>query len=139
MKRGGWLKRKTRLQPMSERRKSEVLRRREVVEQVRRRDGNRCQAAGLVRSVICCGPLDPHEIIPRSSWRAGYLEPDNVVIVCRAHHDWIGDNPLEAEAVGLHGWSWQRPCSIESPCRSLNPEHVQLFGECIHTNPGGTS
>lgn len=57
----------------------------------------------------CRGPLDPHEIIPRSAWRDGIYVLSNVVMVCRAHHDWIGDYPDTAHTLGLHGYSHERP------------------------------
>jgi hypothetical protein len=97
-----------RLKPISDKRLGEQQQRREVVEAAGRRDGWRCRARALVDS-RCSGPLDPHEVIPRSAWKAGYLNVDNVVMVCRAHHDWIGDHPDEAHTVGLHGYSWERP------------------------------
>lgn len=57
----------------------------------------------------CGGPLDIHEIIPRSAWRAGYLVPDNCVLICRNHHDWVDHWPDAAHVLGLHGYSWERP------------------------------
>lgn len=79
-----------------------------VVQAARDRDGNRCQAEDLVREVRCGGPLDAHEIVPRSAWSRGYLDVDNVVIVCRRHHTWIDNNPEAAHTVGLHKMSWER-------------------------------
>lgn len=83
--------------------------RREVVDAARDRDKNRCQAEHLVDEIRCGGPLDPHEIIPRSAWPAGDLDLDNVTIVCRRHHDWIDDHPAGAHELGLHRFSWERP------------------------------
>ena len=57
----------------------------------------------------CGGPDDVHEIIPRSAWAKGYLVDENCILVCRRHHDWIGDNPAAAHELGLHGFSWERP------------------------------
>lgn len=88
--------------------KAEAQQRRAVVSAAFARDGRRCVAKDIAPG-WCDGPLDPHEVIPRSAWRAGYLVLDNVVIVCRAHHDWIGENPDAAHAAGLHGYSWQVP------------------------------
>jgi hypothetical protein len=51
--------------------------------------------------------LDAHEIIPRSAWTAGWLEPSNIISVCRFHHDAIGDRPDDAHALGVHGYSWE--------------------------------
>lgn len=78
-----------------------------VVDAAWERDGGRCQARLYVPSVRCAGQLDPHEIIPRSAWAAGAYVLDNVLMVCRAHHDWIGDNPKLAHEAGLHGFSWE--------------------------------
>lgn len=55
------------------------------------------------------GPLDVHEIIPRSVWPDGELEPSNCVLVCRIHHIWIDANPLDAHRIKLHGMSWENP------------------------------
>lgn len=85
-----------------------------VVDAAWDRDKGRCQAEVLVRDVRCGGRLDPHEVIPRSAWRDGQLVLGNVMIVCRMHHDWIGDNPNRAQELGLHGFSWQRP--LEEGC-----------------------
>lgn len=96
----------------SARREAETPERERVVAEASARDKNRCRARDLVPEVRCRGPLDPHEIIPRSAWAAGYLVLANVLTVCRAHHDWIGDHPSKggpAHALGLHGFSWDRP------------------------------
>lgn len=74
-----------------------------------------CVAKALVPSVKCKGQHDPHEIIPRSAWRDGIYVLDNVVEVCRAHHDWIDDHPDLAHKVGLHGFSWERPDARAAP------------------------
>lgn len=79
-----------------------------VIEFVARRDRG-CQARSLVPEVECGGPHDPHEVIPRSAWRAGIYDRENVLIVCRAHHRWIDHFPQIAHDRGLHGYSWERP------------------------------
>lgn len=109
MKRGGPLKRHSRLRQRSIKREEEAAERRIVVLSALARDRYTCRAKELVDAVRCAGPLDPHEVIPRSAWAAGYLVLDNVVIVCRNHHEWIGEYPDEAHAIGLHGYSWERP------------------------------
>lgn len=101
--------RRTRLSPKSKKRERDEAERRIVVEHAKIRDRNMCQARAAVPEISCGGPLDPHEIIPRSAWARGWLVLSNVLMVCRAHHDWIGDNPADAHAVGLHGFSWERP------------------------------
>lgn len=93
----------------SKRRESKRDERAALVEAVFRRDGHACVARTKVPGVRCRPRLDPHEIIPRSAWRDGYLVMSNVVTVCEAHHDWIDNNPNEAHTLGLHGYSWERP------------------------------
>jgi hypothetical protein len=83
--------------------------RRQVVTAVRARDLSRCTAAPRVPEVLCQGPLDVHERIPRSAWPGGDLVIDNCILVCRAHHDWIDDNPKLAHDLHLHGYSWEIP------------------------------
>lgn len=83
------------------------------------RDGYRCQfwwnergANHLVNygkaPAECGGPLDPHEIIPRSAWHDGQYEPSNVITICRTHHTWIDNHPTLAHELGLHGYSHER-------------------------------
>jgi hypothetical protein len=92
-----------------------------VVDAAWDRDKGRCQAETLVRDVRCGGRLDPHEVIPRSAWPGGKLVLDNVLIVCRMHHDWIGDHPVAAQSLGLHGFSWERPLMIRCEHESSLP------------------
>lgn len=73
------------------------------------RDRDRCQAEHRVPEVRCGGPLDPHELVPRSAWAEGQYVLDNVLTVCRRHHDWIDDNPAAAHDRDLHRFSWERP------------------------------
>lgn len=108
------MKRGRRPNPMSDRRRAELPDRHAVVEQAMERDRRQCQAKvrGIVTEVRCWGPLDPHEIIPKSAWRAGWLVLDNIIILCRAHHDWTEEHRGKdgpAHRVGLHGFSWERP------------------------------
>lgn len=89
----------------SEKHKSERLERAMVCRLVRQRDRT-CQAKEAPGR--CGGELDVHEIIPRSVWKKGYLVIENCLLVCRAHHDWIDDNPEDARELGLHRYSWER-------------------------------
>lgn len=97
------------IRPVSKRRAAQRPERIELVERVLTRDRHACTARTLVWDVRCAGPLDVHEIIPKSAWRDGYLVDSNCVTVCRAHHRWIDNRPDEAHALGLHGFSWERP------------------------------
>lgn len=97
--------------PMSDRRRAAIPTRQAVVVAALERDRFTCQARALVPEIRCAGRLDPHEIIPRSAWSAGYLDLDNVVTLCRAHHDWTEKHRGQggpAHRVGLHGFSWER-------------------------------
>lgn len=113
----------------SERALAKLPERARVVDEVWDRDRGQCRAAQIITAytmgrfimpiemaaaaamqlVPCAGRLDPHEIIPRSAWPGGELVVDNVVLICRNHHRWVGDHPSMAHAVGLHGFSWERP------------------------------
>lgn len=97
-----------RIPKTSKKRRGERLARAEVVLYARRRDGG-CVGRGLIPGHHCRGPLDGHEVIPRSAWPGGHLVLDNVRTVCRAAHDWIGGHERDAAAIGLHGYSWDRP------------------------------
>lgn len=90
---------RTRLKPMSAKRVSEVEQRRQVVDTVIRRDGA-CTARQRVPAVECWGPLAGHEPLPRS--RGGdYLDPEQVIALCAAHHQWVHEHPNAARVVGL--------------------------------------
>lgn len=75
------------------------------------RDGERCWARDLVPEVRCASPfrerpqLELHEVIPRSAWRLGAIEPGNCRLLCQAHHDWATSpkDPTPVIAVGLLG------------------------------------
>jgi len=92
---------RTRLQPMSKKRRSEAAERRAVVAEAHARDGGRCVAADLVPHVTCWGPLDGDEIVKRSARPGGHLDAANVQGLCRAHHSWKDDHPIDAARVGL--------------------------------------
>ena len=97
-----------RLRPFSRRRINDRERRRALVARRLLQAGNRCQGSAYGVEHDCAGPLDVHEIVPRSAWAAGYLVDENTVVVCRSLHDWIGDHPNEAHDHGLHRYSWER-------------------------------
>jgi hypothetical protein len=98
--------RRTALRSMSKKRRSLLALRRQVVATVHQRD-QVCQAAARLPQIGCGGPLDVHEVVPRSVDTAGWLNPDRAMLVCRVHHAWIGDHPLDAHALGLHRFSWE--------------------------------
>jgi 5-methylcytosine-specific restriction endonuclease McrA len=101
------MKTRRRISQMSDRAIAKLPARAAVVDAAWDRDQGRCQAT-RVTHVKCGGALEVHEIIPRSAWAGGELCLDNVILVCREHHRWIGSHPMAAHAAGLHGYSWER-------------------------------
>jgi len=95
------------LSPRSAKRVAQAEERRRVVEFVHQRDHS-CRAADIVPEVACAGPLDVDEVISRASWAAGYLDPTNCQLLCRAHHRWKHEHPAAAVVRGLSRWSWHR-------------------------------
>ena len=107
LRRSKGLKRTGRLAPVST--KTAALRRAAapVADAVKVRDGGRCVVAsrpGLAALIgVPCGSpsaaradVEVHELVRRSQWRAGVLDPDNRVTLCQTHHDWVGANPERA-------------------------------------------
>jgi 5-methylcytosine-specific restriction endonuclease McrA len=107
IKRGKPLERRSRLRPVSRKRRKELKQWDAVRAETRERDGDTCQAAHLVPQVPCYGPLEPHHIAKRSTSPAGIYDPENVVWICHQHHSWVSVNQLEANGVGLHRSSWE--------------------------------
>lgn len=101
------LQRRTPLRPVSQRTATRRSERDAVRRTVHERDRN-CQAA-LLAPGPCSGPHDVHELVRRSQWADGQYKAENCVLVCRAHHEWIGGHPAEAHRLGLLLWSWERP------------------------------
>jgi len=106
------------LRPVSPKRRAALPERAKVREEVLERDDWRCQfwinrgfSAAMMQVVptACGGPLDVHEIIPRSADPTAWLRPEACVALCRRHHSWVTDNPTLAHEIGLHGFSWERP------------------------------
>lgn len=137
MKRGSPLKRKTRLGPVSAKRRAEAEERRRVLEVVARRDGRSCFGARMAPHVACSGPLDGDEVVPRGELPGGHLDPANVRLLCRfGHHRWKTENPDEAERFGLYRRAWQGvACSPEHPCPRPDPVHLLLYGRCWTEEP----
>lgn len=68
---------------------------------------NVCAGAELVPKIACRGALDPHEPLTRA--RGGSIvDPENLLWLCRSHHDWTHDHPVQAHEVGLLKHSWER-------------------------------
>jgi hypothetical protein len=56
---------------------------------------------GLALLGPCYGPVNGHELKKASAWRAGRLDPDNVVLLCNGHNGAVENHPIEATKLGL--------------------------------------
>lgn len=91
---------RSRLNPISKKRRGLLAERKVVREFVLARD-NGCVGRPLVSWVDCAGPIDVHEVVRRSQDSTAWLNPDLCISICRAHHDWTHDNPGVAYQIGL--------------------------------------
>lgn len=96
MKRGGPIRRKTRLSGTSIKRKIDRDSWLIVRERVYRRDLGRCRLADRT----CWGPVDPHHIRPVGQG-GERLDPDNVLLLCRKHHSQAHDHPAWGREQGV--------------------------------------
>ena len=58
--------------------------------------------AGVLAWVVNCGSRadDLHEILSRA--RGGSIsDPENCIPLCRTHHTWVTEHPIEAKEMGL--------------------------------------
>lgn len=62
------------------------------------------------------------------------VDPDNIVLLCRWHHDWKHGHPLEARAMGLMPNSWD-----QGPIRVLHeggkPANVPVVSNTANHSP----
>jgi len=115
---------RSRLKPISAKRKSQTKARRELIAAVMERDRNSCQA----RIEGCSHhATDVHELKTRA--RGGsILEMSNCIALCRSCHSWITEHPAWASAHGfmLHSWDG------EAEYRAAERERQRwLYGEDI--------
>lgn len=62
------------------------------------RDGG-CVARTMIPEVRCFGRIDPHHQLMRS--QGGKDSLDNLIAVCRSHHDWIHGHPARSYEMDL--------------------------------------
>lgn len=64
---------------------------------------------GAFAGINCSGEAhDVHEILPRSA--GGSIDDEsNLLVVCRADHEWIHQHPIEAKAFGLLASRYETP------------------------------
>ena len=113
------------MKPISDKRRALLPQRAAVKQAAHDRDGWRCQFWPSIEAaerntqanvlalpalpVACVQGLEAHEVIPRSAWRDGWLVLDNIKSLCPRHHQWVTEHPKAAHAIGLHGFSYERP------------------------------
>lgn len=97
---------RSRLAPVSKKRRAAMPDRERVRLAVIDRDRGCVVAAMGVPEAGPCGQragramLEVHEVIPRG--RGGdWLDVDNCIALCPAHHDWVTNNPASAAEYGL--------------------------------------
>lgn len=99
---------RTRIKPMSDKRRALNALRKPVVAAVMDRDNNRCCAQGRGFGA-CHGRLTGHETKSRA--RAGtdanLLDPAGMLTLCAFHNTWCEDNPATAHEFGLTRHSWE--------------------------------
>lgn len=79
--------------------------RKKIIAEIVGARGPVCEARELVPDVACAGPLDAHEVLTRG--RGGSIvDPANIILICRFHHDFLTTHPAEAAALGLVRHSW---------------------------------
>jgi hypothetical protein len=93
--------RRTRLRPMSAKRRREAPARRALVEAVKERQDHRCLGAEMWPEVACAGHLEVDELAGRGVYPGGHLDPENCQGLCSAHHRAKHAFPAEAERRGL--------------------------------------
>ena len=58
-----------------------------------------CKGKEVILDLPCWGRLDPHHILRKS--QGGQNTADNLVTLCRAHHDWVHAYPEASRNLGL--------------------------------------
>lgn len=91
---------RTRIRPVSAKRRRANAERRRVIERLVAERGGRCEWFGCPSEAH-----DAHELKSRA--RSGSItSPDNIVLICRWHHNWITEHPAEALRMGWLVSSW---------------------------------
>lgn len=92
----------TRLAQVSEKRQGRSEEYRQAKEAVWNRDRGQCQAQFVWPEVECWGKKDPHHRAPVGLYPELREDPDNLLVLCRAHHMAChNDDPIRARELGL--------------------------------------
>jgi hypothetical protein len=104
---------RSRVNPISKSRAAENARRRKMMEEnFGPSDTWRCwvrhrPALALIMGG-CYGDVHGHEVIKRSQWSKGFLEPTNIILLCSSHNAWVENNPDTAHKLGLMKHQWEK-------------------------------
>ncbi|MGH9095128.1 MAG: hypothetical protein ACRDXE_08200 [Acidimicrobiales bacterium] len=94
--------RRTRLAPVSQKRRDGRDTYEDAKAAVWRRDCGTCTAELTWPEVGCGGRIDPHHVWPQGRYPERRDDPDAMTLVCRAHHDAIHhQDPVRARQLGL--------------------------------------
>ena len=110
---------RSRLKPVSEKRKRVNIERKEMLKDILKERGPLCEAQ---IPMTCTGlASDAHEVLTRA--RAGsdkwLLTPENVILLCRGCHSFITDNDAWAKENGfLISWSVNIMADLEAAFRA---------------------
>lgn len=95
------LKATKRIAAQSAKRKVDNRKRAVLRKQLLGERGPRCEYPGCTKQWV-----DMHEVLKRS--RGGsILDPSNIKLLCRPHHEWTESHPNEAHAAGFLRHSWE--------------------------------
>lgn len=90
--------RRVKLRPQSAKRRKQQPARRKCMAVVRERSEGRCEL-GITNCCTFAG-VEGHELLPRSAG-GSITDPSNVVLACRACHDFVTTHPAWAYSVGF--------------------------------------
>jgi hypothetical protein len=110
LKRGESQMKRTKLNPVSDRRKEvNKLRKEAMLEHFGKRETWVCQGKELI-GTPCFGDVNGHEILSRA--RSGQsdknlLNMEGIILLCNHHNSWVEDNPKIAHELGLTKHAWE--------------------------------
>ena len=95
----GWGFRRTRLKPISDKRRAEFPERDRVRAAVFKRDEGKCRIAPFLPDIPCYGKMTFQHLLKEG--QGGAYTEANGISACSFHNDWVEMYPDEADALGL--------------------------------------
>ena len=89
---------RSRIRPVSDKRRARWAEEDEVRRAVFKRDGHRCQAPGAF-GLSCWGPPTYHHL--EKAWKGANFTVENGLTLCLRHNQEVENHPQEAEELGL--------------------------------------